>query len=120
VFCACAFLGYAAIRTFNKGSLSQAAASVDEKANLYDAMTTASWFIHRQESSHWIDAQLEGTARNAANIDVPRLYPHAVPRTSYLAVAMLLLFVGLNFIPLSLNHNWFRLQAAPAGVPPQR
>jgi hypothetical protein len=32
---------------------------------------------------------------------------------------MLLLLVGLNFIPLPLNHNWFKLQAAPPGIPPQ-
>src|SRR5207253_1035645 len=93
--------------------------SIDEKANLYDAMTSASWFIHKGESSNWIDAQLEDTARNAAALDLPKLYPQAVPHTTYVAAAMCLLFVGLNFIPLSLNHNWFKPQSAPPGIPPQ-
>src|SRR5438105_12695814 len=101
--CAITFLSYAVVRIFRKGTLFQAAVSIDEKANLYDAMTSASWFIHKGESSNWIDAQLEDTARNAAAIDLPKLYPQAVPHTTYVAAAMCLLFVGLNFIPLSLN-----------------
>jgi hypothetical protein len=117
--CAFGFMLYAVVRVCHKGTLFQAAASIDERANLYDAMTSASWFIREKESSNWIDAQLEGTARNAATLDVSRLYPQAVPRSTYLAGAMCFLFVGLNFIPLSLNHNWFKLQAAPPGIPPQ-
>jgi hypothetical protein len=113
------FLSYAAVRIFRKGTLFQAAASIDEKANLYDAMTSASWFIHKKESSSWIDAQLQETARSAAALDLPRLYPHSVPRTTYLAAAVCFLFVGLNFIPLSLNRNWFKLPAAAPGIPPQ-
>jgi len=117
--CAITFLSYAVLRVCRKGTLFQAAASIDEKANLYDAMTSASWFIQKKESSKWIEAQLEGTARNAATLDVSQLYPQVIPRMTYLAATMCLLFVGLNFIPLSLNHNWFRLQVAPPGIPPQ-
>jgi hypothetical protein len=114
------FLAYALARVFHRGTLFQAAASVDEKANLYDAMTSASWFIHQKQSSKWIDAQLEDTARHAATLDVWRLYPAAVPRAIYVSVAMIFLFVVLNLIPLSLNHNWFKLKAAPEGIPPQK
>jgi hypothetical protein len=32
---------------------------------------------------------------------------------------MCFLFLGLNLIPLSLNHNWLKLQAAPPGIRPQ-
>jgi hypothetical protein len=117
--CAITFLSYAVLRICRRGTLFQAAASIDEKANLYDAMTSASWFIQKKESSKWIEAQLEGTARNAATLDVSQLYPQVIPRMTYLAATMCLLFVGLNFIPLSLSHNWFRLQAAPPGIPPQ-
>ena len=117
--CAITFLSYAVLRVCRKGTLFQAAASIDEKANLYDAMTSASWFIQKKESSKWIEAQLEGTARNAATLDVSQLYPQVIPRMTYLAATMCFLFVGLNFIPLSLNHNWFRLQVAPPGIPPQ-
>lgn len=116
---AVAFLVYAVVRIFRRGTLFQAAASVDEKAKLYDAMISASWFIHKQESSKWIDAQIEDTARNALTVDVSRLYPQTVPRTTYLAAMMFVLYLGLSFIPLSLNYNWFKLQAAPPGIPPQ-
>jgi hypothetical protein len=117
--CAIGFVLYAVVRICHRGTLLEAAVSVDERANLYDAMTSASWFIQKNESSKWIDAQLEGTARNATALDVPRLYPQAFPRSTYLAAAMCFLFVGLNFIPLSLNHNWLKMQAAPPGIPPQ-
>jgi len=33
---------------------------------------------------------------------------------------MFFFFVALNLIPLSLNHNWFKLQAAPPGIPPRK
>jgi hypothetical protein len=118
-FSGAVFAAYAVSRIFRRGNLLEAAASVDEKAKLYDALTSASWFIRNQENSQWIDAQIEGTARNAADIDLPRLYPRRIPRTSYVAAVLLVFFVALNFIPLSLNHNWLKLQAAPAGIPPQ-
>ena len=120
VVSAIGFLAYAIVRIFHRGTLFQAAASVDEKANLFDAMTSAFWFIHRKESSKWVDAQLKDTARHASTLDVSRLYPAAVPRTIYVAVAMFFFFVALNLIPLSLNHNWFKLQAAPPGIPPRK
>jgi len=113
------FLAYTVIRIFRRGTLFQAAVSIDEKANLYEAMTSASWFIDGQECSKWIDAQLEDTARTAATLDLSRLYPQTIPRMTYVAVVMLALFVGLNFVPLSLSHNWFKLRAAPPGIPPQ-
>src|SRR5438552_14199808 len=31
-----------------------------------------------------------------------------------MSAAMILLFVGMNFVPLPWNHNWLALQAAPA------
>ena len=117
--CALAFGVYAILRVCNRANLLETAASVDEKANLYDTMTSASWFIQNGESSQWITAQIENASLNTANIDLPRLYPHKIPKSSYAAVTLVVLFIGLNFVPLSLNHNWLRLQAAPAGVPPQ-
>ena len=58
--------------------------------------------------------QIQRAAKNAHRLDLDRLYPFSVPRTSYMAATMILLFVGLNFIPLSSNHNWLTLRAAPA------
>jgi hypothetical protein len=118
-FCGVGFIVYAVSRALRKGSLFEAAVSLDERAHLSEGVTTSTWFIHSGESSRWIDAQIADTARNAGRIDIRRLYPRAIPRVSYGAALLVVLFIGLNFVPLSLNHNWLRFQAAAAGVPPQ-
>jgi hypothetical protein len=109
-----AFVGFVLWRFRGKGSLSQAAASVDSKAGLYDGIKTAYWFINNPRSSDWVDAQIRRAARDAERLNIPQLYPRNVPASSYVALAMFLLFVTLNFVPLPWNHNWLQLQAAPA------
>src|SRR5207247_6155799 len=47
-----------------------------------------------------------------ANLDT--FFPRRIPKTSYVAAGLFLLFAGLNFVPLPWNHNWLALQAAPA------
>jgi hypothetical protein len=37
-----------------------------------------------------------------------------LPKTAFLAAAFFIFFIALNFVPLPWNHNWLRLQAAPA------
>ncbi|MBI4472585.1 MAG: hypothetical protein HY646_07945 [Acidobacteria bacterium] len=109
-----AFAGYIAWRFRGKGSLSHAAASIDHTASLHDALKTAYWFINHPRSSEWIDAQIRRAAREAERLNLDQLYPRDIPRTSYIATAMILLFVALNFVPLPWNYNWLQLQAAPA------
>jgi hypothetical protein len=101
-------------RVTQKGTLEHAAASVDERAGLHDELKTAFWFINNPRPSDWIDAQISRAARNAQSLNFDLLYPRHIPRTSYIAAAMILLFVSLNFVPLPWNHNWLALQAAPA------
>ncbi len=102
-------------RHFKKrGSLEQAAAAIDQKAKLHDQIKTAYWFINNPRQSEWVDVQIKRAAGEMQRLDVDRLYPFTIPRTSYIAASMLLVFVALNFAPLPLNHNWLRLQAAPA------
>lgn len=113
--CAFSYAGFVAWRVRKKGTLGQAAASVDQRAGLRDEIKTAFWFINNPRSSEWIEGQLHRAARNAGRIDLDRTYPGIIPRTSYTAAVMVLLFAGLNFVPLPLNHNWLMLQAAPAG-----
>lgn len=110
----CTYAGFVLWCVRRKGTLDQAAASVDRKAGLRDEIKTAFWFINNPRSSEWIEKQLQRAARNARNIDLERTYPSIIPRTSYPAAVMVLLFIGLNFVPLPLNHNWLMLQAAPA------
>jgi hypothetical protein len=108
------FGAYLVWRLLQKGTLGQAAASVDTKAELHDQIKTALWFIDNPRSSEWVDAQIRRAARDAQTLSLDRLYPRNVPKTSYLAAAMILVFVALNFVPLTWNHNWLTLQAAPA------
>jgi hypothetical protein len=108
------FTAYAVWRAVQKGTLNQAAASADKNARLHDELKTAFWFINNPRPSECVYAQIQRAARNAQALNLDILYPHSIPKTSYIAAAMALLFVALNFVPLSLNHNWLTLQAAPA------
>jgi hypothetical protein len=111
--CVLAFAGFAIWRIRQTGTLDQAAFSIDQKAGLHDEIKTAFWFLNHPRSSEWVDRQIERAARNARHIDVKRTYPNAIPRTSYIVAATILLFIGLNFVPMPANHNWLMLQAAP-------
>ena len=100
-------------RIRGKHSLSRIAANVDRKARLHDQMKTAYWFIKNPRDSEWVKLQIGKTAEQAGRLDVNALYPRRLPRASVLAAGLVCLLVGLNFTPLSLNHNWMKLQAAP-------
>ena len=108
------FFSFVVWRIAQRGTIQQAAASVDKRAKLHDELKTAFWFINNPRSSDWIDAQIHRAARSAQNLNLNHLYPRRIPRTSYVAAGMILLFVSLNFVPLPWNHNWLTLQAAPA------
>src|SRR5690349_18944108 len=103
------FASYIAWRFLQRGTLNDAAASIDTKAALKDELKTAFWFVNNPRPSPWVDAQVRRAAGNAQRLDLARLYPRRVPKISYVAAAMMLVFVGLNFVPMSLNHNWLAL-----------
>jgi hypothetical protein len=98
--CALLLVGALLWRFRQKESLDRAAASVDQKAGLKDEIKTAFWFIRNPRSSDWIDGQINRAARKASKIDVPRAYPGTIPRASYIAAAMVVLLIGLNFVAL--------------------
>jgi hypothetical protein len=104
---------YVLWRSRGRNSLSQIAATLDRRALLQDQLKTAYWFIQNPRASDWVEEQIRKTAENAHRIDVNTLYPRRFPKASFLAAGLLCLLVALNFIPLSLNHNWMYLQAAP-------
>jgi hypothetical protein len=108
------FIGYIVSRVLQKDTLSHAASSVDKNAGLHDEIKTAFWFINNPRPSAWVDTQIKRAASKAQAINVDGLYPRRIPRTSYIAAAMILIFVVLNVVPLSFNHNWLALEAAPA------
>jgi hypothetical protein len=101
------------LRIRGRNTLSHVAASIDRKASLNDQLKTAYWFIRNPRQSEWVDAQIERTAKEAGRLRLDSIYPRKFPRASVVAAALLFLLVALNFVPLSLNHNWVYLQAAP-------
>ena len=100
-------------RMRGRNPLTQVAANIDRKAQLDDQLKTAYWFILNPRQSEWVDAQLQRTASAAGKVRLDSIYPRSLPRASILAAGLLFLLVGLNFVPLSMNHNWVYLQAAP-------
>src|SRR5438094_9717816 len=111
--CALVLFGYALWLLRKKGTLDEAAISIDRTAHLNDEIKTAFWFIRNPQPSKWVDRQIQRAVRTVAKIDPLRVYPIVIPRASYAAVALIVVLVGMNFFPLSLNHNWFALSAAP-------
>ncbi len=105
---------YSLWRTLQMSTLEQTAAQVDKKAGLYDELKTAYWFITHPRTSDWVDVQIRRASKRVSELSIDRLYPRVIPASSYLAAALLALLIGLNFLPLPLNHNWVYLQAAPA------
>jgi hypothetical protein len=95
-------------------TLLEAAASVDKRLMLQGELTTACWFIQNPKRSEWVDRQIQRAAAAIRKVDPARLYPRFDPASSFIAGGILVLFVFLNFSPLSGNRNWFALQAAPA------
>jgi hypothetical protein len=108
------FAAYVVWRSLRKFTEDQAAVSIDKAADLKDEIKTAVWFIHNPRPSEWVDAQIHRAAARTRTIDVDRFFPRHVPKTAFLAAALFLVFIGLNFVPLPWNHNWLKLQAAPA------
>ncbi len=96
-----------------KCTLSEAAAHVDQKARLKNEITSAYWFMEDGRQNPWIELQVHRAAETARGLDPKRLYPRAVGGTSYLAVALGLLLLILNFAPLPIDHNWLYSREAP-------
>jgi hypothetical protein len=92
--------GYSLWRLREKTSFDHAAASIDLKAGLNDEIKTAFWFIRNPIASVWVDTQIHRAARKAGKIDVRRVYPGTIPRTSYAAAAMVVIFIALHFVVL--------------------
>src|SRR5438128_4578267 len=108
------FAAYVVWRSLYRATLRQAAAVIDRAAGLNDEIKTAFWFIHNPRPSEWVDVQIHRASISAKRMNLDTFFPRRIPKTSYVAAGLLLLFAGLNFVPLPWNHNWLALQAAPA------
>jgi hypothetical protein len=113
-----AVIAYAVWRISQKTSLGHIAAAVDHKASLKDEVKSAYWFVMNPQalrrSGDWVELQIRRAAQRVSSMNVETLFPRVIPRTFYIAAGLFLLFIVLNFIPLTTNHNWVYLDAAPA------
>jgi hypothetical protein len=109
-----ALIAYFVWRAREKGSLEQAASETDSRAGLYDELRSAYWFIRNPKVSDWVDVQIRRAAQKASNLNIDHLFPRVLPRASYVATSLIVVVILLNFLPLSMNHNWLLMQAAPA------
>ena len=85
----CWLLGFCSFtfwRLSQKGSLTQAATSVDLRAKLKDELKSARWFISKSTSSPWVEAHLDRAARTADKLEIAELYPRQIPRNSFVAI----------------------------------
>src|SRR5437773_11041096 len=108
------FAAYVVWRSLYRATLRQAAAVIDKAAGLNDEIKTAFWFIHNPRPSEWVDVQIHRASISAKGMNLDTFFPRRLPKTSYIAAGLFLLFASLNFVPLPWNHNWLALQAAPA------
>jgi hypothetical protein len=109
------FIGW---KLSKKQTLADAASEIDKKASLRDELKSAYWFVSSnqttQKSADWVELQVRRAARKASELNIEQLYPRVIPRTSYLAGALLVVLVAMNFAPFSQNHNWLLGEGAPA------
>lgn len=101
-----------------RGSLSEAAAKVDQRASLKDEIVSAYWFVSRNASGPWIDLHVRRAAETVRKLNLRSLYPRIVPRTSYVAVTGTVLLLALNFAPLQLADSWLLSWPAADISPP--
>jgi hypothetical protein len=106
-----ALIAYASWMFLRRKSLASVAVAVDKKAALDGELTTAYWFYRKGLNSAWINLQRGRAARSAEMLDLTKLFPYSVPKSSRLTVALLALCFILNLIPLSWTRGW--LQADP-------
>ena len=88
-----------------RGSLSEAAAEVDQRASLKDEVVSAYWFVSHNASGPWIDLHVRRAAETVRKLNLRSLYPRIIPHTSYVAVTGTVLLLALNFAPLQLADS---------------
>ena len=110
----CWLLGFCSFtfwRLSQKGSLTQAATSVDLRAKLKDELKSARWFISKSTSSPWVEAHLDRAARTADKLEIAELYPRQMPRNSFVAIGLFVLLIALNLVPTSWTRGWLEAKS---------
>jgi hypothetical protein len=108
--------GYWLWRSTRSRPLGRAAGISDRRANLKDELKTAYWFIGKGEPTPWTDYQAGLAAGTAARLDPVQLVPVVVPRGTYVAAALAVLFVFSIWAPLPDAGTIFGAAAGLGGL----
>ena len=113
-----ALIAYCIWRISERTPLANAASELDNRASLHDEIKSAYWFLTNTNNSirsaDWVAVQVHRAAQRASQVNIEQLCPRAIPSSSYAAIGLIAILLGLNFAPLPSNHNWMMLQGAPA------
>jgi hypothetical protein len=105
-------LGWFAWRSLQSISRAQAAAAADRRAGLEDQLGSAWWFAHQALRSPLIDLLLERAVGTVQRLEPRKLFPLALPRTLFVAIAIGLLSGILASLP---PRSAASLAKAPGG-----
>jgi hypothetical protein len=72
-------------------TLAQAAGAADTRAGLKDEFKSAHWFARRGAQDAFVELLLARAARTARTLDARRLFPLAIPRSVFAALALAIL-----------------------------
>ncbi len=84
----------------SEDDLGTTAGNLDSRARLNDEVLSAYWFLNQRSTTPWVELLIQRAARSVGRLNVRNLYPHVLPKTSYLAGGGLILLMVLNFAPL--------------------
>jgi hypothetical protein len=84
---------------WHKPSLNETARWVDVKQNLRERMSTALEVAETQPPGTWRDLVMHDAASHAQEIEPKKLVPFALPKAARWATLLLVLAVGLGFVP---------------------
>ncbi len=94
----CALLGFI-IGGWRKLTLAETARWVDVKQNLKERLSTAMEFSEERETSRWEQLVLADAASHVQEIDPQNLVRFSLPKVTRWALLLLMLAVGLGFVP---------------------
>ena len=84
---------------WRKSSLEDTARWMDSQQNLQERLSTALEVKSRPVSGNWRDLLLTDAAKHVQKLDVTKLLPYHLPKVSRWALLVLILGVGLGFVP---------------------
>ncbi len=106
----CLFVGLLIKELFQeRDTLARAAVVVDQRANLSDEIASAYWFMGRtgpSPSSNWVSHHIERATQTARKLDAARLVPLTLPRTTWAAGGLAVLFAALSLAKPLTPESW--------------